>query len=112
MKNVTLKDNIDFIPPETIFNILFGNDEFTKRFHKKFNYDPDAEASNWNEYNERVVKYVASTQAPKMIAKVVDDLFPVTEVQRYCKKGNSYKLPCSPVIGSLIRSFIRKEVET
>ena len=59
---------------QTVFNILFGNDEFTKRFHKKFNYDPDAEASSWNEHNERVVKYVASTQAPKMIAKVAGRL--------------------------------------
>jgi hypothetical protein len=55
---------------QTVFNILFGNDEFTKRFHKKFNYDPDAEASDWNENNERVVKYVATTQAPRMIAKI------------------------------------------
>ena len=40
------------------------------------------------------------------------DSFPVTEVQKYSKKGNSYELTCSPVIGSPIGSYTRTEVET
>jgi hypothetical protein len=40
------------------------------------------------------------------------DSFPVTEVQKYSKKGISYALTCNPVIESPMGSCTRTEVET
>lgn len=95
-----MQGRLDFADPEVVFNYLFGNDEFMKRFHKKINHDPYAEASIWNKNNEREVKYIASAEAPKMISKLTGESFPVKEVQKYFKNRNCYTITCDPVIES------------
>lgn len=101
VKNFTMQGRLEFAGPEIIFNHLFGDDQFIRSFHKKINHDPYAEASCWNINGEREVKYMASSEAPKMIMKLVGaDSFPVKEVQKYTRNGSSITISCEPVIES------------
>eukprot|EP00250_Pteridium_aquilinum_P012667 c20864_g1_i1 orf=599-1555(-) len=100
VRKVTVQGTLDFAGPEAVFDILFGSDEFMKRYHKKINSDPHAEASSWNKNHEREVKYIAISEAPKMITKLIGESFPVREAQKYIKNGDCYTIACAPRMDS------------
>ncbi|KAI5075597.1 hypothetical protein GOP47_0009673 [Adiantum capillus-veneris] len=111
-KKLTMQGSLDFAGPEVVFDILFGNDEFMRRYHKKINSDPHAEASSWSKDQEREVKYVASTEVPKVMKKLIGESFPVTEVQTFHKSGDSYTIRCIPTVDSPSGDLFSTEAET
>ncbi|MCO5600741.1 hypothetical protein L7F22_054856 [Adiantum nelumboides] len=95
-----------------VFNILFGTDEFMRRYHKKINSDPHAEASSWSKDQEREVKYVATTEVPKVMQKLIGDSFPVTELQSFHRNGDCFTIACIPRMESPSADLFHTEAET
>lgn len=107
-----MQGRMDVAGPEVVFDILFGSDEFMRRYHKKVNSDPHAEATSWSKSQEREVKYVATTEVPKMMQKLIGESFPVTELQRFQKNGDCYTITCVPRMESPSADQFVTEAET
>ncbi|KAH7447458.1 hypothetical protein KP509_01G107800 [Ceratopteris richardii] len=112
VKKITAKGNLEFAEPEEVFNILFGNDEFVKKYHKKINSDPHAEASCWNKNQEREVIYVASVDVPATLQRLAGNSFPVRELQRFEKCDDSYIITSLPKMDSSAGGYFVTEAET